>query len=170
MTAAPITFAWDGEAMRPLPRFAQAADREYVIGETYNLAEVQDRSSATHRHYFALINEAWMNLPDLLAERFPSAEHLRKYALIKAGYRDERSIPCSSRAEAQRVGSFVKPMDDYAVVVIFEATVTVYTAKSQSVRAMGKADFQASKEAVLGVLADMIGVDVTTLVRQREAA
>ena len=170
MTAAPITFAWDGEAMKPLPRFAQAADREYVIGETYNLAEVQDRSSASHRHYFALINEAWMNLPEALSERFPSAEHLRKYALVKAGYRDERSIACASKAEAQRVGAFVKPMDDYAVVVVFGASVMVYTAKSQSVRAMGKADFQASKEAVLGVLADMIGVEPAALVRRAEAA
>lgn len=166
----PLAFIWDGQAMKVVSHQARLADQQFVIGQSYVLSEVEERSSASHRHFFSLVREAWMNLPEALAERFPSAEHLRKYALVKAGYRDERSIACASKAEAQRVGAFVKPMDDYAVVVIFEATVMVYTAKSQSVRAMGKADFQASKEAVLGALADMIGVDVTTLQRQAEAA
>ena len=43
-------------------------------------------------------------------------------------------------------------------VVVNEATVTVMTAKSQSMRAMGRVEFQRSKEAVLDVVAQMIGV------------
>jgi len=166
----PLPFFWDGSAMVPPSRFAKQADQQFVIGETYTLAEVQDRSSASHRHYFALINDAWMNLPEAQGERFPSAESLRKYALVKAGYRDERSIVCASKAEAHRVASFIKPMDEYAIVFVFEATVTVYTAKSQSVRAMGKAEFQASKDAVIAVLAEMIDVAPAVLQRQSEAA
>lgn len=169
MTAQGLAFTWDGEAMRIASRFARQADQQFVIGETYTLAEVQDRSSASHRHFFASVNEAWMNLPESWAERFPSAEHLRKFALIKAGYRDERSIACASKAEAQRVGAFVKPLDDYAVVVVMEAMVVVMTAKSQSVRAMGKTEFQASKDAVLQVVADLIGTDVRALGAARAA-
>jgi hypothetical protein len=157
MTAlAPLRFQWDGDAMIPLnPR---AADRQYVVGEVYNLEHREERSSASHAHYFAMLNECWQNLPDDLAERFPTSEHLRKYALIRTGYRDERSHVCSSKAEALRFAAFVRPMDDYAIVVPSESVVTVYTAKSQSVRAMGKKEFGESKTKVLDFCANLIGV------------
>ena len=154
----PLPFTWDGEAMRIRPSFQRQADDLFCIGEAYTLAVVEDRSAASHRHYFAAINEAWMNLPEALAGQYPTAEHLRKAALIRAGYHDERSIVCSSKAEALRLASFIKPMDDYALVAISEAVVRVFTAKSQSVRAMGKAEFQKSKDDVLEVVASMIGV------------
>lgn len=161
----PVTFRWDGDAMVPLnPRLA---DKQYVVGETYRLEPREDRSQASHNAYFASIAEAHANLPEDVAERLPTPEHLRKYALIKAGFRDERSIVAASKAEAQRLAAFIKPMDDFAIVTVSEAVVTVYTAKSQSYRAMGKTDFQRSKDAVLAVVAQMIGTSVPTL--QREA-
>ena len=163
--AYPLIFRWDGEAMAPLPRFAKEADRRYVIGESYRLDEMLPRSRATHNHYFASVEEGWANLPEEAAERFPTSEHLRKYALIKAGFADQRSIVCASKAEAQRVGGFIKPMDEFAVVTVSEAVVTVYTAKSQSIKAMGAKPFQASKQAVLDVIAGMIGVSPDELER-----
>lgn len=168
MTVQPLDFTWTGEAM--VPRHPKAADRLFVVGEVYPLAAHEERSSATHRHYFALINEAWQSLPEGMADRFPTADHLRKWALIKAGYRDERSVVCASKAEAQRVKAFVRPIDDYAVVVASEAVVIVYTAKSQSMKAMGKAEFQASKVAVLDTIASLIDVTPETLTRQQEPA
>lgn len=163
MTALP--FVWDGEAMQIRPGFQRQADQTFCVGETYALTVVEDRSAASHRHYFAAVNVAWANLPDHLAERWPSAEHLRKAALIRAGYRDERSFACSSRAEAIRMAAFLKPIDDFAMVALSGTTVLVLTAKSQSVRAMGKAVFQESKDAVLNALAEMIGVEPETLAR-----
>ena len=59
------------------------------------------------------------------------------------------------------MAAFVRPMDEHAVVLISEAVVSVYTAQSQSFRAMGKERFQASKDAVLEALADMIGVETS---------
>jgi hypothetical protein len=114
---------------------------------------------ASHRHFFAAVYDAWLNLPEKEAERFASADHLRKYALIRAGFRDERTLTCASKAEALRVAAFVKPMDDYAIVAVSEAVVRVYTAKSQNLRAMGRKVFAESKDAVLEVLAGMIEVD-----------
>lgn len=151
----PIKFRWDGEAMAPLdPR---AADREYAIGETYPLVVYEGRSQASHDHFFAALHDAWLNLPEAATERFPTKDHLRKYALIKTGYRDERSLACSSKAEALRVAAFVRPQDDFAVVIVSGSLVTVYTAKSQSKKAMGKAVFQQSKDAVLTYVAGLIG-------------
>ena len=147
--------------MKPLqPRIA---DRMYVVGEQYRLAPLEERSRASHNGFFAAITEAWSNLPEDLAERFPSPDHLRRWALIKSGFRDERSFVCASKAEALRLSVFVKPIDDFAVVLVHESTVTVYTAQSQSMRAMGKERFQASKDAVLDVVAGMIGHDAKTL-------
>lgn len=166
----PLPFQWDGEAMHVLSGFQRQADQLFVIGETYRLAPVEDRSAASHRHYFAAINEAWQNLPEGMADDYPTPEHLRKAALIRAGYRDERSIVCANRAEALRVAAFIKPMDEYALVATSETVVRVYTAQSQSVRAMGKAEFQKSKDAVLDALAAMIGVTTRELHDHARAA
>jgi hypothetical protein len=152
----PQPFRWTGSAMEPLrPR---AADRAFVIGEVYTLETVEQRSGPQHRFYFAALAEAWRNLPDALAEEYPDAETLRKKALIRTGYRDERSIVCASKAEARRVAAFVAPMDRYAIVAVSESVVRVWTAKSQSMRAMGRQEFGESIEAVLAFCAGLIGV------------
>jgi hypothetical protein len=162
MTA--LLFKWDGEAMTPArPR---QADAEFVVGESYLLDRVEQRSSASHAHFFACVNEAWRNLPEDQAERFPTAERLRKYALIMTGYRDERTIVASSTAEALRLAAFIRPMDEFAVVIVRGAVVAVMTAKSQSMRAMKKKAFSESKQAVLDYLASMIKVDRATLERE----
>lgn len=162
MTAIPpLKFSWDGEAF--YPKVPRLADRYFTVGEEYSLIPHEDRSAASHRHYFASINEAHSNLPELLAERLPTPEHLRKYALVKAGYRDERSIVCASKAEALRMKAFVEPIDDFAIVVAEGSTVTVFTAKSQSLRAMGKKAFAESKDAVLRIISELIGTDAGTL-------
>src|SRR5258708_25877309 len=129
----------------------------------------EHRSKVSHDHFFVSVDEAFKNLPEDMADDFASPDHLRKWCLIKSGYRDERSIVASSRAEALRIAAYIRPMDQYAIVVVREATVTQYTAKSQSLRAMGRAEFQRSKDAVFGVLAKLIGTDVADLKQARAA-
>ena len=164
MSPAPITFFWDGAAMLPAgPGFARMCDKRFVIGERYRLDEISERSAASHNFYFAAMNDAWLNLPEDMADRFDTSEKLRKFALIKCGYADQRQIVCASKAEAQRVAAFIKPMDEYAIVTASEAVVTVYTAKSQSMRAMGKAEFEKSKNDVLNYVASLIGTTPATL-------
>lgn len=159
--SAPLTLRYEGAGdFRVLSNhWAARADKDFVVGETYKLVEHHDRSDASHNHYFASIKNGWDNLPDELLEIYPTTEHLRKKALIAKGYRDERSIVAASAAEAQRVAAFVKPMDDFAVVVFRDAVVRVFTAKSQSKKAMGAKDFQASKNDVLDFVDDLLGVE-----------
>ena len=166
MTTATITYTWDGEAFVPRSRFAKICDRIFVVGADYPLVVEEPRSSASHRHFFAQVTDLWRNLPEHLSEDFPSSEHLRKYALIKAGYCDKRSIVCASKAEALRIAAFIEPIDEYALVTVSEAVVTVYTAQSQSTRAMGAKVFQQSKDAVFDFIARLVGVDVETAKRQ----
>jgi hypothetical protein len=161
--AFPQAFTWDAERSVMVPRRKALADKTYVDQNEYRLGVIEERSAASHSHYFSALHEAFMNLPDDQAERFPTVDHLRKYALVQAGFRDERSIACASKAEALRVAAFIKPMDEYAVVIVREAVVLVYTAKSQSMKAMGKAEFQESKSKVLEIVSIMIGVTANDL-------
>jgi hypothetical protein len=165
-----MLYTWEGDLFRPLKRFQKACDAEFVIGEVYTLEEVKGRSQVSHNHYFAALNNGWMNLPETVAERFPTSEHLRKWCLIKAGFHDQRSIVAASKAEAQRVAAFIKPIDEFAIVVVTECTVTVYTAKSQSKKAMGAADFQKSKSAVLDLIDDLLSVSRGETEKQGETA
>lgn len=156
--SAQIAFRWDGEAMYPIKAHARRAGAEFVVGETYTMTPVEERSAQSHRHYFACIQQAWANLPDVALEQFPTSEHLRRFALIKTGFADRREIVASSKAEAMRLAAFVRPMDGFAIVTVEGCAVTVWTARSQSMRAMGKPEFQRSKTAALEYLAQNLGV------------
>jgi len=160
MSSSPILMKWDGEAMVPAsPYWAASADRQFVVGKVYKMVEHHDRSESSHNHYFSSIGNAWNTLPDDRLAEYPTAEHLRKKMLVKCGYADERTVVCASKAEAERVAAFIKPMDNYAIVVFHEAVVKVYTAQSQSLKAMGKREFQESKEAVLAAIDRLLGVE-----------
>jgi hypothetical protein len=164
----PIAFSWDGEVMKPL--HSRIADREYVVGEKYTLVGYEERSSASHRHEFAWLAEAWASLPETMAERFPTSEHLRKWALIRAGYSHSNTLLCKSRAEAVRVAAFLRPMDEFAVIIVQGMALTRYVAMSQSKRAMGAKDFYQSKEKIIEIIAGLIGVDPQTLKGVQAAA
>ena len=160
---APLYFQWSGDAMVPLPRFAERSRKQYKVGETYRLVEENERSMQSHNHFFSCIQESWKNLPHDIAESYPSPDHLRRWALVRAGFADERSIVAGSNEEARRIAAFVRPSDPYAVITVGGCVVKVFTAKSQSRKAMGAKDFQASKTAVLEIVAGLVGVDVDTL-------
>ncbi|MDO1560383.1 hypothetical protein Q0812_13190 [Brevundimonas sp. 2R-24] len=102
-TPLPCTFMGDHFAIGK--GWVKRANEEYGLGEVVSLIPHEGRSQASHRHYFASVAEAWLNLPENLAERFATSEHLRKYALIQTGHRDERTMVCSSKAEAQRLAA-----------------------------------------------------------------
>lgn len=159
----PFISTWDGESFIPLQRFARQCDREFVIGQQYRLVENEERSRASHNQYFASIHEAWLNLPEEIAHRFPSPDHLRRWALIQAGYRNERTIVAGSPDAANEIAAFIEDIDDYAVVVVHGNLVSHCTAKSQSTKAMGKTVFQDSKRKVLDVISNLIGVSAGDL-------
>lgn len=156
---APIVARYEGEGAwsAPSPRWGKRADEIYVIGQDYLMAEAHNRSQKSHDHFFASLTESWKNLPETIAERFPTADHLRKYALIRAGFCDTHTLSCNSAAEARKVARFMEPIDEFSIIIATAATVTRYTAKSQSLRAMGKDEFQRSKDAVLEIVSSLIG-------------
>jgi hypothetical protein len=163
----PIAYQWDGEAL--VPRVPQLADKHLVVGETYMMVPHEDRSSATHKHEFAWLRDAWLNLPEDVAVNYPTEEHLRKRALIEAGFYDETIVDAGTKAAALRVASWAKAQDDFALVFVRDQFVIKRTAKSQSRRAMKKAEFQKSKTAIMEIISAMIGVTPAELQSARAA-
>ena len=158
MRGKPFYTQWTGHSFVPInDRWAKECIDRFEVGDTYRLDEAHERSANTHRHFFACVNEAWNNLPESVTFDHPSPDHLRKWALIMTGFRQERHFSCASKAEARRLAMFIRPMDEHAVIIPREATVTVLTAESQSMKAMGKERFAASKSAVLDYLSRLIG-------------
>jgi len=154
----PVAFKWVADAMVPLrPEAAKA----YEPGRVYWLEEVSERSWVSHSHQFAWLAEAWLQLPEDLAPLYPSPEHLRKRALIQAGFYDETAIPITDIKTAKTLIRYLHANDEFASVFLRDSTVFVRRAKSQRVHgpgAMSKAEFERSKNAILNVVAEMIGV------------
>ena len=152
----PMAFAWDGEHM--VPRHRSRANRLYVVGENYWLAPWEERSQVTHDHQFAWLAEAWSQLPENLMDQYPTPLHLRKRALIYAGYYDETIIDAGTKAAALRVAAAVQAIDEFAYVIVRGPMVVRRVAKSQSRRNMDKRTFQDSKQKILEIVSDLIGV------------
>ena len=155
-TAPPMVWTWDGLAMTP--KRPAMADHYFVIGQTYTFAPWEDRSEVSHRHEFAWLREAWKNLPESMAATFPTPDRLRKAALIEAGYFTERMVDAGSNAAALRVAAFMRAGNEDAKIVVRGPVVVERTAQSQSRRYMDAKTFQASKTAVLEIVAGLIGV------------
>jgi len=154
---------FDGTVLIPDARTLDYCKHEVGAGELITLERNEEISPQSRGHYFAALHEAWNQLPEREAARFPTVEHLRSYALIQAGYCDERTITCATRQEAATIAAFVKPLNHFAVVDVRGTVVRVFTAKSQSARAMSKKDFIASKQAVLEIVTAMVGVSIDEL-------
>jgi hypothetical protein len=168
MTVHPLPCRWTGDALEPIGRFKINADREFVVGQHYIIAPVEnDHSSASRRHYFACLDDIWMSLPDGYAERFPTMTHMRKHALIECGYANSRQYVAKSKAEALRVLSFMGSKI-YSIVAVKKNVITEWTARSQAKEAMDAKMFQESKTAVLDYCAGLIGVASESLTKAEE--
>ncbi len=152
----PLLWTWTGEAMVPRAAFVSEANRQFVVDEVYRLVEAEEHSSASRRHQFAWLREAWKNLPHPLDEEFPTSEHLRKRALIDAGFYTEQVLDVGSNAAALRVAMAFRSRDEFVHVVVRGGVVVIREAKSQ--RTMLKDEFQASKTAIMEIVAGLIGV------------
>lgn len=129
------------------------------------------RSEASHKHQFAWIKDAWMNLPESVASQpwAETPETLRKHALIATGYHRLYTVDCGSGAAAMRVRAELiraeTKAEGYAIGQVQGPVVRVWTPESQSYRAMGRTRFHESKDAILGWIAAKVGVAPEDLMR-----
>lgn len=154
----PIEYHWSGEAMIPQPRHMARAKHQYVEGEIYRLENVEERSTATHNHFFASLHELYTQLPEDVADRFINIEHFRKWCLIKCGYASEQTFVLQDHNEAMVFAALFGRYEPYAVIIIGGQVVKIYIAESQSRKAMGAKRFQESKTAILDLASSLVGV------------
>ena len=165
MTAPPMKYVWTDDGFFA-PVHPQAAEKHFVGGQVYVLSETRDRSDKSHSQYFAVIQWAWDNLPEDVSAQFPTPEDLRARALIASGYAKSRQFIGSTNKQAVELAAFIgHGRENYAVVSVHENVVTELTAQSQNHKAMGREQFQKSKEAVFEYCAAMCGVSVEDLVK-----
>jgi hypothetical protein len=157
MSDSPILYAWTGECWEPLKYFREIARQRYVDGQISRLEQVQERSMNSHRHYFACIANAWANVPERDVGRWPTSDHLRRWALTFTRFRETRTYEAASLAEARRYAAHRLQEPDTRVEILGR-TVLVHKPMSQSLANMSKREFGESKQAVLDVLAELIGV------------
>lgn len=158
-----VVFRRTGNAMVPEPRYQRVFEKLYADGETYPLQVVEERNMQSHNAYFATVHDAWVNLNEESAKHFPSAESLRKWALVQAGYYTERTFVCDTTAKAKSLAVFIRDFDTYGIIKVSGNIVQVFDAKSQSVSDMGADEFKASKDAVLEIISVMANTTSTEL-------
>jgi len=153
-------------AMVPHQKYANVAKRQFADGETYTLQPAEERSMASHNQYFAALNDYYDNLPEKIEARWPSADHFRRWLLVETGWFDEKEFDMASEKHATALRTFIRTEDRYARIGGSGSKVIVRRARSQSLVAMGKADFEASKKAVLELAEAMVGTPVRTMMRE----
>lgn len=156
-------------AMKPLGQFRRVCASQYVDGELYTLDVDQQRSMASHNHYFAALTAAWKNLNEAQMEEWPTLEKFRKFCLIKAGFHDSSTFTCTTEERAHKLAAslqiFIDP-ENYMLFVVDGNVLHIYRAKSQKKKEMGKQVFERSKNAVLDVAAGIIGVSADDLLSE----
>jgi hypothetical protein len=157
-------FMWNGAQMIPVN--PQGAAKAFTVGRRYWLQEITERSWISHQQQFAWIGQAWDNLPEALADTFPTPEHLRKAALIATGWHREMVVDAGNAAAALRVAAYARGEDAFASVRTRGSTVIVRHARSQRMHGhdrMDKKEFQESKDDIMTWIAALIGVDPNEL-------
>lgn len=175
-----IRAVWTGQAFEPDGNYAMAQCHDRLgAGEVVQLdIDPDERSKKSHKHQFAFVRTAWMNLPEHLVDApfAKTTETLRKHALIATGHCDTDMIAVGDERRAERVAAFTERlavrMHGYALTTIEGAVVYCHTPHSQSAKEMGGERFQQSKQDILEWMADQIGVTADELAKmgKKEAA
>lgn len=165
-----MAFRWTGAGFVPTDRFVERAQEKFSPGAVYWLSVEPERSDKTHNHEFAFVAEAWKNLPDEIAHEYPTAEHLRKRALIRTGFCTMQDYVCTSHAEALRwAENLRRELDAYTLITINGPVIRVHRAMSQSRQAMKGPEFQRSKTAILEWISNLLGVEPGQLLQAKAA-
>ncbi|WP_316205777.1 hypothetical protein [Bradyrhizobium sp. SZCCHNS1012] len=157
-----VIYEWTGEVMRPLAYHKELAAREFEPGKRYKLIEFNERSEVTHDHFFATVTAYWQHWPENYERELPSADHLRKHALIRTGHYIQTVMAHPSVQAATFYVSQFKQYVDYAegsIVAGANGVATVMRiAKTQKKNVMEAEEFQKSKQDVLEFCASVTGV------------
>lgn len=166
----PLRMMWIGTGFEPVnPHVARKADEEYIVGQVYIVTAEHQQSALSRAHQFAWLHDAWLSLPDHISARFLDEDQLRRHALIAGGFASTTVIDCATNAEARRWMKILTGEDPYCIIKVEGTSLMRFTARSQSTRSMGAKDFQASKDAVLRYVSDLLDANPKDVERQGDS-
>lgn len=174
-----IRCVYTGQALEPDGNFPAAALADRLgEGEVVFVDLDPQRSAKNHKHQFAFIRTAWMNLPEEMKDApfAKSPDSLRKHALICCGFCHTDMIALGDNERADRMAEFLRRGDErqeiYTITEVSGPVIYRHIAESQTLKKMGGTRFKESKQAILDFLADMIGVtsEELAVMGKKEAA
>lgn len=176
MTIRPVMFSWHqvdvcvdgGEvrrswAMIPQPRFLPLCKRQYADGEEYALGPVENVPHGSRGGFFVQVRETWNSLPED-DERYPTQEHLRKRALVAAGWASHAQYVMETPKDARQMAQALRRADEYAVIKMGGNVVEVWTAKSIAGGQITAEEWKDVKPRALAFLARLTGTTTKALV------
>lgn len=183
----PVVFKWvdvdviiDGEtgevartkAMVPTKRYRRTATQQFHDGEEYPLTIVQARSRAAHNRYFAALHEAFVNVREDIAARWPTEEHFRAWLLIETKWCVEKEIDCVNERHAMLLAKHCRSESPFARIKITESPTTgkktlvfIWVPMSQDHSSMDKETFKKSSDDVLDLAAHFSRTNRTELLK-----
>lgn len=138
------------------------------------------RSIEQHRRFFGLIRAMYHHWPETAEFQPETEEHLRKWVLVKAGYRETADIPVAwaeeqpalTRLAGLAIESAIRATGTYAFVRpdLNGGRVRVFRARSIAFDKMGQAEFNRLNDDVEAVLREETGLDPVEVLREQECA
>lgn len=140
-------------------------------------APTRHRSDASHRHFFAVIAEAFKQWPSSAEFQPEDAEHLRSYLLVKAKHFDKLDVRCKNSdaiSLRMQLDAVIRSFCDGRPPLMhaYPWGIRIFKPRSISYAAADRKVFNAVSETVFQLIEDALGVKVEDLKReaQREAA
>lgn len=149
-------------ALVPEGRFKALCERQFVLDETYAWGPVDNVDNGSRGAFFASVRETWNSLAED-DERFPSHEHLRKRALVAAGWCLHSQTVMDTPKDARQLAIQSRKLDEYAVIQVKANVVDVYIAKSIAHGQITAEEWRVVKPRALDWVAAQINVKRTEL-------
>lgn len=142
--------------------------------------KAKPRSLEQLRRFFGVLRAMYAHWPESAEFRPESEEHLRKWALIKAGHKETTDVPVSfaedepglTKLTALAIEGALKAAGAYAFIRPHPegGLVRVFKAKSIAFDKLGQADFNALNDAVETVYTHETGLDPEQVLKEHERA
>jgi hypothetical protein len=159
--------------------FAVTDDASYALvnqkfgqGQVIRFSHDEQRSDEEHKFWFAVVRACWKSLPDKARrERWPNAEYLRKWLLVKAGHCRKMDVVCDNSRDIPHIINTARFIDKYSVIKVdrIAGVVSIFIAESQEYKVMGKEKFQAVTTLCLHILAEIMGCSPADILQGRDA-
>lgn len=140
-------------------------------------APVRQRSDASHKHFFAVIAEAFRQWPTTAEFQPEDAEHLRSYLLVKARHFDKLDVRCKNSDAIglkTQLDAVIRAFCDGKPPLIhaYPWGLRIFKPRSISYATADRKVFQAVSEAVFEIIEATLGVKVEDMKREarQEAA